>query len=212
MYSSLPSGLSFRSWTLIASWNLIPLRAKISSSSLSWIRGSTSSRKALTSTPEGYTSANLAGSWRHRKVSHSRGLGPAARWGGVPKVAPKPSPYMVLCAVWLEALVFQKVAPEPPPWPVGVLVVAPMGWCSKSWGGVPKSCPRIPTLSKLTHMIISCRDLRLVALVFQKVVPEPPPWPVGVLVVTPIGWCSESCGGVPKSCPRIPTLYTTFLG
>ena len=27
-----------------------------------------------------------------RKVSHSRGLGPAARWGGVPKVAPEPSP------------------------------------------------------------------------------------------------------------------------
>ena len=41
----------------------------------------------------------------HRKVSHSRGLGPAARWGGVPKVAP-------------ELL----------PWPVGVLVVASMGW------------------------------------------------------------------------------------
>ena len=44
---------------------------------------------------------------------------------GVPKVAPEPSPYMVLRAVWLVALVFQKVAPEPPPWPVGVLVVAP---------------------------------------------------------------------------------------
>ena len=85
----------------------------------------------------------LVGSARHRKVSHSRGLGPAARWGGVPKVAPEPSPYIVLRAVWLVALVFQKVAPESPLWPVGVLVVAPMGWCSKSWGGVPKSCPRI---------------------------------------------------------------------
>ena len=88
----------------------------------------------------------LVGSARHRKVSNSRGLGPAALWGGVPKVAPEPSPYMVLRAVRLVALVFQKVAPEPPPWPVGVLVVEPMGWCSKSWGGVPKSCPRIPTL------------------------------------------------------------------
>ena len=74
----------------------------------------------------------------HQKVSHSRGLGPAARW-----VAPEPSPYMVLHAVWLVALVFQKVAPEPPLWPAGVLIVAPMWWCSKSWGGVPKSCPRI---------------------------------------------------------------------
>ena len=66
---------------------------------------------------------------------------------GVPKVASEPSLYMVLRAIWLVALVFQKVAPEPPPWPVGVLVVArgSMGWCSKSWGGVPKSCPRIPT-------------------------------------------------------------------
>ena len=88
----------------------------------------------------------LVGSARHRKVPRSRGLGPAARWGGVPKVAPEPSPCMVLRAVWLVALVFQKVAPEPPPWPIGVLVVATMGWCSKSWGGVPKSCPRILTL------------------------------------------------------------------
>ena len=97
----------------------------------------------------------LVGPVRHRKVSHnphSGGLGPAARWGGVPKVAPEPSRYMVLRAVWLVALlldgvVIQKVAPELlDPWRVGVLVVAPMGWCSKSWGGVPKSCPRIPTL------------------------------------------------------------------
>ena len=43
-------------------------------------------------------------------------------------------------------MVFQKVAPELLPWPVGVLAVVPMGWCSKSWGGVPKGCPRIPTL------------------------------------------------------------------
>ena len=56
VYSSLPSGLSFRSWTLKASWNLIPMRAKISSSSLSLIRGSTSCRKALTSTPKGWPS------------------------------------------------------------------------------------------------------------------------------------------------------------
>ena len=88
----------------------------------------------------------LVGSTCHQKVSHTRCLGPAARWGSVPKVPPEPSPYMVSRAVWLVALVFQKVAPEPPTWPVGVLVVAPMGWCSKSWGGVPKNCPRIPTL------------------------------------------------------------------
>ena len=53
---------------------------------------------------------------------------------------------MVLRAVWLVALMFKIVAPEPPAWPVSVLVVAPMGWWSKIWGGVPKSCPRIPTL------------------------------------------------------------------
>ena len=35
----------------------------------------------------------------HQNVSHSRGLGPAARWGGVPKVAPEPSTHMVLRAV-----------------------------------------------------------------------------------------------------------------
>ena len=76
-------------------------------------------------------------------VSHSRSLDLAARWGGVPKVTPEPSPYMVLRAVWLVALVFQKVHQKSLPWPVGVLVFAPMGWCSKSWGGVSKRCPRI---------------------------------------------------------------------
>ena len=55
----------------------------------------------------------------HRKASHCRGLGPAARWGGVPQVAPDPSPYMVLRAVWLVARL----------------------------GGVLKSCTRTPTLA-----------------------------------------------------------------
>ena len=120
----------------------------------------------------------LFGSARHRKVYHSCGLGPAARWGGVPKVAPEPPPYMVLRAVWLVALVFQKVAPELLPWPVGVLV-APMGmvfqklgWCSKKlsqnprWGGVPK-----------------------VGVVFQKVVPESPR--LDGVVFQKLGWCSK---------------------
>ena len=56
VYSSLPPGLSFRSWTLSASWNLMPLRAKDSSSSFSWIWGSISCTKALSSTPEGWLS------------------------------------------------------------------------------------------------------------------------------------------------------------
>ena len=71
VYSLLPSGLSFRSWTLRASWNLTPLRAKICSSSVSWIRGSTFSIKVLTPTPDGvqrYPSANLAGSCRLPKA------------------------------------------------------------------------------------------------------------------------------------------------
>ena len=111
----------------------------------------------------------LVGSDRHRKVSHSRGLGPAARWGGVPKVAPKPSPYMVLRDL-VGGPGIPKSCTRTPPWPVGVLVVAPMEWCSKSWGGVPKklsenphsgcskswgdvpkSCPRIPTLYTIQY-------------------------------------------------------------
>ena len=111
------------------------------------------------------------------KISHPRGLGPAARRGGVPKVTP-------------EFL----------PWPVGVLVVASIGWCSKKlsqnprWGGVPK-----------------------VWLVLQKVVQESPR--LDGVVYQKLGWCSKklsqnprwggvskSWGGVPKSCPRIPRL------
>ena len=50
-YSSLPSGLSFRSCALRASWNLTLVRASIYSSSLAWICGCTPSRKALGSAP-----------------------------------------------------------------------------------------------------------------------------------------------------------------
>ena len=53
----------------------------------------------------------LVGSTRHRKVvqnPHSilsrSGWSPCGSLGGVPKVAPEPSPYMVLRAVWLVAL------------------------------------------------------------------------------------------------------------
>ena len=57
---------------------------------------------------------------------------PAAPWGGVPKVAPETSPYMVLRAVWLVALrldgvVFQKVAPEL------LIYIGDAG----RWGGIP---------------------------------------------------------------------------
>ena len=64
-------------------------------------------------------------------------------------------------AVWALRLGVPKVAPELLPWPVGVLVVASMGWRSKKlsqnphWGGVPK-----------------------VGVVLQKVVPE-----------SSMGWC-----------------------
>ena len=55
----------------------------------------------------------------HPVLSRS-GWWPCGSLGGVPKVAPEPSPYMVLPAVWLVALwldgvVFQNVASEPPP-------------------------------------------------------------------------------------------------
>ena len=64
-------------------------------------------------------------------------------------------------AVWALRLGVPKATPELLPWPVGVLVVASMGWCFKRlsqnphWGGVPK-----------------------VGVVLQKIVREPL-----------IGWC-----------------------
>ena len=73
------------------------------------------------------------------------GGGPAVRWGGVPKVAPEPSPYMVMRAVWLVVLrldwvVFQKVAPELLPY----ILLEPL-LCSRGLGGVETSpkmlCP-----------------------------------------------------------------------
>ena len=118
---------------------------------------------------------------------------------------------MVLRVVWLVALrpdgmVLQKVSPEPPPWPVGVLVVAPMGWC---WGGVPKSCPRIPTAR--------WGGVLKVGVVLQKVVPESPRldcvvfqklgWCSKRLSQNPhgsMGWCSKSWCGVPKKLSQNP--------
>ena len=114
----------------------------------------------------------LVSSARHRKVSHSRGLGPAARWGGVPKVAP-------------ELL----------PWPVGVLVVASMGWCSKNWGGVPKSCPRISAAG--------WGGVPKVGVVLQNVIPESPRLD-GVLF-RKLGWCSKKLSQNPHS------VYYSFL-
>ena len=129
-----------------------------------------------------------AGRLSSKSVPLSRS-GPAARWGGVPNVAPEPSPYMVLRAVWLVALMFQKVAPELLPWPVGVLVVAPMGWCSKSWGGVPKGWPRIPTAR--------WGGVPKVGVVLQNVVPESPR--LDGVVFQKLEWCSKKLSQNPHS-------------
>ena len=99
-------------------------------------------------------------------MSHSRGLSPAARWGGVPKVA--------------ELL----------PLPVGVFVVASIGWC---WGGVPKKLSRNPRWGGVPK----------VRVVLQKVVPESPL--LDGVVFLKLGWCSKKLsqnprwGGVPKA-------------
>ena len=64
--------------------------------------------------------------WCSKKLSQN------PRWGGVPKVGvvlQKVVPESSMGWCWV---VFQKVVPE-----------SSMGWCSKSWGGVPKCCPRI---------------------------------------------------------------------
>ena len=51
VHSSVPSGPVFRSWTLRASWNFMPLRARISSSSFIRIRGRIFSKEVLGSAP-----------------------------------------------------------------------------------------------------------------------------------------------------------------
>ena len=80
----------------------------------------------------------------HRKVSHSRGLGPATRWGGVPKVAPEllPWPVGVLVVATMGGfpkvrVVFQKVVPESPR--LDGVVFQKLGWCSKKLSQNPHS-------------------------------------------------------------------------
>ena len=75
-------------------------------------------------------------------------------------------------------------------------------WCSKG-------CTRTLTIYGVARGLVVA--LRLDGVLIPKVAPDLLPWPVGVLVVAPMGWCSKSWGGVPKSCPRPPTLYTTCL-
>ena len=66
----------------------------------------------------------------------------------------------------VDGVVFQKVVPE--------------GWCSKSWGGAPNNCPRIPTarwggVSKVgvfQKVVPEWGGVPKVGVVFQKVVPE----------------------------------------
>ena len=147
----------------------------------------------------------LVGSTRYRKVVQNPGLvgGP-----GVPKVAPESlTIYGVergLVGGWLMVWCFKKLHQNSYP---GRLVFSlfrrgSMGWCSKSWGGVPKSCTRTPTLAGWCSRC--CAD----GVVFQKlgwcskkVVPES--LRLDGVVFQKFGWCS-------KNCPRIPTLYTTI--
>ena len=80
-------------------------------------------------------------------------VAPAARWDGGPKVE----------------VMHQKVVPEWVGVPkVGVVfqTVVPEWVVFQSWGGVPKSCPRIPTAG--------WGGVPKVGVVFQKVVPESP--------------------------------------
>ena len=103
----------------------------------------------------------------------------------------------------------KKMHQNPPPWPVGVLVV---GWCSKSWGGVPKSCPRIPTarwggvpkvevvLQKVvpeSPRLDGVVGVPKVGVVFQNVVPESPR--LDRVVFQKFGWCSKKLSQNPHS-------------
>ena len=132
-------------------------------------------------------------------MSHSRGLGPAARCSKGCTRTPTLACWYSRCCVdgvvlgWCS----KKLSPRLD------------GWCSKSWGGAPKSCPRILDgvvfqklgwCSKQLSQNPRWGGVPKVGVVFQKVVPE-----------SSMGWCSKSWGGVPKNCPRIPTLYTTHF-
>ena len=67
------------------------------------------------------------------------------------------------------------------------------GGIFKSWGGVPKICPRIPTAR--------WGGVPKVGVVLQKIVPESPR--LDGVVFQKLGWCS-------KKLFQNPTLYTTI--
>ena len=131
-------------------------------------------------------------------MSHSRGLGPAARGWCSNGCTRTPT-----LAGWCSRLhrwggvgvVFQKVVPES--W---------MGWCSRSWGGAPKSCPRILDrvvfkklgwCSKTLSQNPPWGGVPKVGMVFQKVVPESPR--LDGVVFQKLGWCSKKLSQNPHS-------------
>ena len=102
-----------------------------------------------------------------------------------------------------------KVAPELLPWPVGVLVVAPMGWRSKKlsqnprWGGVPEvgevlsQNPRWGGVPKVRVLFQKWGGVSTVEVVFQKAAPESPTARWGG--VPKLGWCSKKLSQNPHS-------------
>ena len=132
---------------------------------------------------------DLVGS--HRKVVQTRLFLATTKGWSAPPVIEK-CPTLAVWAPRLGGVVFQRLHQNSYP---GRLLFSLL----RRWGGVPK-----------------------VGVVFQKVVPESPR--LDGVVFQKLGWCSkklsqnphgsmgccsESWGGVPKSCSRIPTLYTT---
>ena len=124
-------------------------------------------------------------------VTHSRGLGSVGWCSKGCTRTPTLAGWCSRCCV--DGLVLGWCCPRI----LDGVVFQTLGWCSKKlsqntrWGGVPK------VGVVFQKVVQKWGGYPKVGVVFQNVVPE-----------SSMGWCSKSWSCVPKSCPRIPTLYT----
>ena len=131
-------------------------------------------------------------------------MGPARGWGGPNRIGPRRAVLDAAkggcCFSVCYPVTHDYFLPRPGRLSSKSVPLSRCGPCG-SVGRCSKGCTRIPTLAGW------CSRCCVDGVVFQKL-----GWCSKKLSQNPrgsMGWCFKSWAGIPKSCSRIPTLFTT---